>query len=1139
MLYAMDKNNNYKHMKTTPNLKSVLIKINCIFVVGFFIFSCDKNSGSTSSLKTFEKISNNNSGIHFSNNLTENDSINYFNYGYIYMGGGVAIGDINNDGLDDIYFTGNMVKNKLYLNAGNLKFKDISEEANIGGDDRWVTGVTMADVNADGWLDIYVSVSGIWVTTKNLLYVNKGLNKDGIPVFEEKAEEFGISDLGNSTQSVFFDYDKDGDLDLYVLNYPPFPFNSSLNDYKYKMKYVTDKESNTLYENNGNNHFENITEKAGLKNFSLSLSSSVGDFNNDGWLDMYVSNDFESLDNLYINNGDGTFSDQLIAATNQVSFYGMGSDAADFNNDGLLDLVQLDMTPSDNRKSKANMQSMNIEKFDKMTNDVFHYQYMQNSLQVNNFIDEKGTPHFSNIARFSGVALTDWSWGVLFADFDNDGWKDIFVTNGSRREINNKDFFKKLQKENKTKDKEQMDLLSFVKKIPSEKVENYTYKNNKDLTFENVGEKWGLNHKGFSNGTAYSDLDNDGDLDLVINNFDEESFIYRNTTSDAKSNNFLQLKLKGNSKNPLAIGSRVTAYYNGNMQYQELMLTRGFQSSVAPTINFGLGKETKIDSIQVIWPDGKQTQLADISVNDFLTLSYIDSEKGKVVTSNKKQTVLFQDITKDIALNYVHKENKFDDYYYQILLPNKMSQFGPALAVGDINNDGLDDFYIGGASGQLGSLYQQKNDNTFEAITLDASWNTDKIKEDVSALFFDANGDGFQDLYVVSGGNEFYKNSRTYQDRLYINNTKGNFIKIETALPNMYISGSKAVSADFDKDGDLDLFVGGRHTPRNYPLPTSSFILRNDSSESEIIFTDITKEVAPDLQDIGMVTDAIWTDFNGDNSLDLVVVGEWMPLTFFENENGKFINKTNVFGLEESTGWWNTIVAKDFDEDGDIDFVAGNLGLNYKYKASETASFDIYADDFDNNKSLDIVLGYYNDGEQYPVRGRQCSSQQIPAIEVKFKDYDSFAEADLDDVYSTKSLENALHYKAYTFASSYIENLGGGNFSINPLPNEAQFSSINSILSKDVNEDGHLDLIVSGNLYSSEAETPRNDASYGLYLQGNGLGGFKPMPATKSGLYVKGDVKNSAWIKLSDGMDAILFAKNNDSLQLEKVSKIH
>ncbi|WP_299553806.1 VCBS repeat-containing protein [Seonamhaeicola sp.] len=1109
-----------------------------IILVVTMCFSCLEKKGVFSiSDELFVDMDSKASGIDFSNILTENDSINYFNYGYMYMGGGVAIGDINNDGLEDIYFTGNMVENKLYLNKGELNFEDVTKVSGVGAKTNiWITGVTMADVNADGWLDIYVSVSGIWADTKNLLFVNKGLDDNNVPVFSEEAEQFGIADLGHSVQGTFFDYDNDGDLDLYVINYPPTDFRTTVPEYHRLMQNVTDEQSNTLYRNNGDNTFTDITEASGLLSFGLSLSAAIGDYNSDGWQDIYVSNDFASPDNFYFNNGDGTFTDQIKKTTNQTAFFGMGSDVADFNNDGLLDFFQLDMTPEDNRRSKANMQSMNVQMFDQMDHFGFHTQYMHNTLQLNVGNDENKLPLFSNIPRLGGVALTDWSWAALFADFDNDGWKDLYVTNGTRREINNKDYFKKIGKQYGKKKKEGTNLLPLIEGIPSEKIENYAFKNNKDLTFSKIAKKWGLDHKGFSNGAAYADLDNDGDLDLVVNNIDEMSKVYKNTTSESKTNNYLKVNLKGTEKNLLGVGAKVYLYNNGSVQVQQAVNSRGFQSAVPSILNFGVGEAVTLDSIKVIWPDGEQQTVTLIKTNTQIDLSHANSALNR--PSEKTETsALFKDITNDMELNHAHQENKFDDYFYQVLLPNKMSQFGPALAVGDVNNDDLEDFYIGGASGKYGVIYMQQKEGGFKKQELLSTWGMDDINEDVDALFFDANNDGLQDLYVVSGGNEFYANTEPYQDRLYIN-TKQGFVKSNTALPKMYISGSKVVPADFDDDGDIDLFVGGRHTPRNYPVPTSSYILRNDSEGSNIKFTDVTNEKAPNLKDIGMVTDAVWTDFNDDHKLDLVIVGEWMPVTFLQNENGTFIDKTELFGFEKSTGWWNSIIAEDFDRDGDIDFVVGNLGLNYKYRASTQESFDVYADDYDNNGNIDIVLSYYYDGEQYPVRGRQCSSEQIPAIKIKFKDYNSFAEANVEDIYSTQSLKDSkAHFKAYNFSSSYIENQGNSVFRMFPLPNEAQVSSVNSIIARDINRDGAIDLILSGNLYVSEVETPRNDASYGLYLEGDGKGNFNPMAPYKSGLYVKGDVKNAEWITLANKEQAILFAKNDAAIQIEKVQK--
>ncbi|WP_420321290.1 VCBS repeat-containing protein [Flagellimonas sp.] len=1107
----------------------------CAMMVVFLFVACMGNNEGGENQKLFRKLDKSESGIEFSNKLTENDSVNYFNYGYMYMGGGVAVGDLNNDGLQDLYFTGNMVENQAYLNQGNLKFKSISESSPIIGDNRWYTGVTMVDINADGFLDIYVSASGIWNDTKNQLFINQGIDQNGVPVFQEMAEDYGIADDGNSVQAYFVDFDKDGDLDLYVINYPVTPFNTTVPEYVKLMKNVSLKESNSFYVNNGNGTFTDMTEDSGLLAYNLSLSASIGDYNRDGWPDIYVSNDFASPDNLYINQGDGTFLDQIHDCVAQTSFFGMGSDVADFNNDGWLDIFQLDMTPEDNRRSKANMQSMNVEMFENIEKVGFQTQYMQNALQLNIGNSSNGLPQFSNIPRLAGVSLTDWSWAPLFADFDNDGWKDLFVTNGTRREINNKDFFKRVNKKHKGFQRDDMDLVRIVEEMPSEKIENYAFKNNGDYTFEKAASEWGVDHKGFSNGTAYADLDNDGDLDLVLNNLDEESFIYENSSN--KSNNYLGLELNGPQSNRMGIGTKVTIHYDDEIQFQEVYNTRGFQSSVPFGLHFGLGNIEYLDSITVEWPNNRVQKLYAVQSNQKLQLNYENGIKFKKSTDETRGNFLFADVTKQSELEFKHQENDFDDYFYQVLLPHKMSILGPALAVGDINNDGLEDFFVGGASGKPGILFEQFANGTFKTNTNNQSiFEVDILYEDVDAQFVDLNNDGLLDLYVVSGGNEFYKESNAYQDRLYINKGNGNFSKLEDALPRMYVSGSVVRPGDFDKDGDLDLFVGGRHVPRNYPLPTDSYILRNDSVGGQISFVDVTNDFAKDLRNIGMVTDASWVDFDNNSTLDLVVVGVWMPITFLSNENGILVDKTKTTGMKKTNGWWNKIHARDFDADGDMDFVVGNLGLNYKYRASGKESFDVYADDFDNNKSIDIVLGYYNDGIQYPVRGRQCSAEQIPAIEIKFKDYESFAQANLADVYSSQGLENALHLQAFNFENSYVENLGNGNFRISPLPMEAQFSSVNGILSGDLDKDGFLDLVLSGNLYGSEVETPRNDAGYGLFLKGDGKGNFKPLSRLESGLSVQGDVKKSVWID-NGGTRSALFAKNNDSIQLVRVLK--
>lgn len=1078
--------------------------------------------------KIFEKVAKSTSNLEFSNDLKEDSIINYFTYPYIYMGGGVATGDINNDGLPDVYFTGNMVENKLYLNKGDLSFEDITETAGVGGDDRWMTGVTMADVNADGWLDIYVSVSGKFTTKKNLLYINNGLNEAGVPTFSEEAAKYGIDDEGSSTQATFFDYDLDGDVDLYVANYPFTHFKTPNYSYQLFREKKDPENSDRLYKNTGDG-FVDVSEEAGILNFGLALSATTADFNQDGWPDLYVSCDFATPDFFYFNNGDGTFTDRSQEVTNHTAFFGMGTDAADFNNDGLIDLLQLDMTPEDNRRNKANMASMDIPGFWEIVSFGMHYQYMQNALQLNWGVADDGLPHFGDVSRLSGIALTDWSWAALMTDLDNDGWKDIFITNGTRRDINNKDYFNRIDARTYQEKQESSDLQLAVN-IPAEPVDNYAYRNNGDLSFTHVSEDWGLSHVGFSNGASYADLDNDGDLELIVNNIDEPVSIFKNLSSENGAH-YLQVKFKGPEKNPLGLGAKVEIVSAGQTQVQELTMTRGFQSSVEPIMTFGLGVDARIEKLVVTWPGGKSQTLTDVAGDQLLTLSV--TEANTEVGSGVAIATTFKNKTKETPVDFVHRENAFNDYEYEVLLPHQYSRNGPGLAKGDVNGDGLDDVFVGGATGQSGALLIQQRTGGFSTNT--GPWEDHRSMEDMDATLFDADADGDLDLYVVSGGNETV-GARRYQDRLYLNDGSGQYSFAEEALPAIASSGSKVKPGDFDGDGDLDLFVGGRIVPRQYPRPATSFILRNESEGGVAKFTSVGASVCPSLDSIGLVTDAAWIDFNGDNSLDLVVVGEWMPITVFQNNgSGILSDVTEDLGLEKTLGWWYSIAAADFDGDGDVDLAAGNLGLNYKYQATEEQSFDVYANDYDKNGSLDIVLGYYQDGTQYPLRGRQCSSEQIPTIKYKYKDYDSFAEATLIDIYTEADLEAALHLKAYTFASMYLQNDQGQSFNIAKLPNEVQISNINSIMPGDFNGDGKMDMILAGNMHTSEIETTRNDASYGAYLQGDGTGNFKAIPYTQSGFYINGEVKDMEVISTGD-REVVIAARNNGPLEILEIS---
>ena len=891
---------------------------------------------------------------------------------------------------------------------------------------------------------------------------------------------------------------------------------------------------------NQNGKYVDVTQQAGITNInrlSYALGLSVGDLNNDGWPDIYVANDYEGKDYMYLNNRNGTFTDVANQVTGHTSFYSMGTDIGDINNDGFLDFISLDMMATDNYTMKTSMSAMDTEKFSDVVEKGLHHQYMYNALQINNgVLKGENLPIFSDIAQLAGMAQTDWSWGPLILDMDNDGYNDVFISNGIKKDFRNNDFMirQRTRADKVPLDKRETFIMGVLDEMPARKKRNFFFKNNGDLSFDDKSEKWLIDVPSSSNGAVYADLDNDGDLDLVVNNSDDVSLVYENHTMDLGLGNYLKIDLIGPKKNTNAIGSRVALYAGGKLQIKESHFTRGFQSAIGNILHFGLGKNTNIDSLLIFWPDGKRQKLNNVKINQELTLNYDDA--GKHGTAWKRDgyaQALFEGISgNDIGINWEHKENSFNDFGRESLLPHKMSQFGPALAVGDVNGDGLGDFYVGGAQNQASALFVQQPTGGFQSVQTEV-FKAHSLYEDVAAHFFDADGDGDLDLYVASGGNEHPEGSELYRDRFF-ENQNGVFRYRKNALPHLVTSSSCILPFDYDEDGDLDLFIGGRQIPGRYPSPASSYLLRNDGHRGNIEFTDVTNVTFPQLNNMGMVTDVLAMDFDGNGQKDMVVTGEWMPVRLFLKTGNSFVEVTEDYGLKDTNGWWNTIKAADFDNDGDLDLVAGNLGLNYKYKATPDRPFEIYGNDFDDNGTFDIVLGYYEEDDLFPLRGRECSSNQMPFIKKKFPSYDAFGKASLEEVYGASKLENAIGYQARTFATTYFENHGNGTFSARPLENMAQITSVNAIQVEDFDKDGNLDMVLLGNLYGAEVETPRNDAGVGLLMKGDGNGNFTAVPMHRSGLYIPGEIKHIRSIQVSD-QRMLLFARNNDKLGLAKI----
>ena len=1054
----------------------------------------------------FELLPPERTGIDFNNTITESERFNQYLYRQIYLGSGVAIGDINNDGLPDIFFGGNQVSDRLYLNKGDFQFENITKDSRVATNPGWTWGVTMADVNSDGFLDIYVSRNGNSIDPqdrRNQLYIN---NQD--LTFTESAISYGLADMGFSTQAVFFDMDNDGDLDMYQVNQLPDEKLFLIHDIpKEQNQYFRDK----LYRND-NGRFKDVSQETGIsRNVAYGLSVNATDFNDDGFIDLYIANDYAEPDFMYYNNGDGTFTNVIDEKMKHITQLSMGSDTGDINNDGLIDLITTDMTPEDHYRSKTNMASMSTETFNKMVEAGAHYQYMTNTLQLNN-----GMGGFSDIANIAGIAFTDWSWASLIADLDNDGWKDIIISNGIKKDVDNNDYraiLKNLDPKNTTTKQ----LLQLSKDAPSVPISNYAYKNNGEMQFEKVSQTWGFDTPSFSHGMAYGDLDNDGDLDVVVNNMESPAFIFNNKTNG----NYLRISLAGEEKNPFGIGAKAVIHHNGKQQLAYNINTRGYFSSVEPGLFFGLGKDVEVEKVVVKWPDGKVNEFKNVKANKTITAKYSKSKLIDTQESRRNETLLSSVSPESVGLNYTHTENEFDEYADEILLPHNISQNGPFSAVADVNGDKLEDIFVGGAAGTAGALFLQDESGMFlKAVS--QPWANEKDSEDLGCLFLDVDGDSDQDLYVASGGTEFESGSPLLRDRLYINNGNGEFTLSQNSLPNIFESTQCVKSDDVDGDGDLDLFVGTRAIPGKYSFPATSYLLINNDGQ----FSKAPYDIAPALENIGMVTDAVFTDIDQDDDNDLMIVGEWMEITVLTNTDGRFENNSSAYGLDGTRGIWWSVTASDIDNDGDDDYIIGNLGKNNKFKASEEYPFKVYANDFDSNGTNDIVLAKFYKDDYVPVRGRECSSQQMPYIAEKFKDYHSFASSNLLEILPEEKLDDAVIYEISSFDSVVLIN-DNGTLRKSSLPIEVQVSPIKSSVVTDVNNDGHKDILIVGNHYGVEVETTRYDAGYGAVLFGDGQNNFEFISPKRSGFYVPFDSRD---IKIIDKENSnLIIVTNNDS----------
>jgi hypothetical protein len=1125
-------------------MNKLIISFCCVFAA--VLLSCKSKNAQ------FVRLSSALTGVSFRNDILENDSMNILDVENIYNGGGVGIGDFNRDGLPDVYFTGNMVANKLYVNKGRLQFEDVTEASSVGGQGKWCKGVAVVDINNDGWDDLYISASLLKDSVKreNILYVNQGLNKAGKPVFKNLAKEYGLADNSHTTQAAFFDYDNDGDLDVY-LAVNVFAQRDNPNYYRQIFRNGEHPNTDRLYQNQwdstkGHPVFTNVSREAGILQEGFAHSVTICDLNMDGWKDVFVANDYLSENLLWVNNGNGTFTNRSKEYFKHTAYNAMGADVIDVNNDGWSDVVEVDMNPEDNYRKKTMLGTGKYQTY--LYNDSYgyQYQYIRNALHVSSgpragANDSLQHPVFSDIGFYSGIAETDWSWTPLVADFDRDGNRDILITNGFPKDITDHDFMVYRNSTFAMNAKENV-----LKQIPEVKISNYAYRNEGNLKFSNVAKDWGLDQASFSNGAAWADLDEDGDLEIIVNNINDEAFVYENKDNEAEQKkHYLNVKLEGNGLNKDAFGAWIKVYYAGNkQQVYEFNPVRGYLSSIEKKAFFGLHSTDVVDSLLVIWPDHTLQKLENIKADQTIVVKQVETRQTFSWShAHQSSGSLFTDITDSLGINYVAEQNDFNDFAIQPLLPHKLSQYGPAMAKGDINNDGTEDVIIGSSNGRSETVLLQMRDGRFlqKALVPGVEETTLPVC-DTGLELFDADGDGDLDLYIAVGGYEGKPGGSYYQDKFYRNEGGGNFVREEGAMPNNTASNSCVRVADYDQDGDLDLFVGGRVDPWHYPKPVASTILRNDSKNGIIRFTDLTKEVAPQLLTIGLVCDAVWTDYNNDGWKDLVIAGEWMPISFFKNVEGKLTNETASTGMVHWSGMWNCIRSGDFDGDGDIDFIAGNIGENSFLSKDKEHPVKNYYGDFDKNGVFESITTKYikeKDGSfnEYTTHNRDDVLDQLPSLKKSFLTYKSFAETTFDKLFEKNSITKAYVNSANYFSSAYIKNLGNGAFALTALPMQAQFSSISHCLVDDFDGDKNLDVLICGNDFGSEVFNGRLDAFNGVMLKGDGTGDFKSLSIQESGFYVPGDAEYIVRINGKNNQPLVFCTQNKKRLKIFRQNK--